>query len=155
MAQLFAHYEWPVYWGEGFGAPLMAFSPAARARAETERRQDGEPAGDPHLRSLDAVDGYHIEATDGEIGHVEDMLLDPETWTIRYLVIDTRNWLPGRKVLIPPPWIERFDWDGASVHVDLTRDEIERSPEIDPEGPIARAQEIRLFDHYGRPYYWF
>ena len=69
---------------------------------------------DPHLRSSAAVTGYHIQATDGDIGHVEDFLLDDRSWTIRFMVVDTTNWWAGEKVLIAPAWIERVDWD----HVD-------------------------------------
>ena len=69
-----------------------------------------DPAGDPRLRSANEVINYRIGATDGEIGHVEDFIVDDETWAIRYMVIDTRNWLPGRKVLVAPQWIESATW---------------------------------------------
>jgi hypothetical protein len=58
------------------------------------------------------MDRHHIHATDGEIGHIEDFLIDDETWAIRYLVIDTRNWWPGKRILISPRWIERVGWGG-------------------------------------------
>jgi hypothetical protein len=66
---------------------------------------------DPHLRSTDEVTGYHLVALDGEIGHVDDFIIDDETWAIRYLVVATRNWWPGKKVLISPKWIESVSWE--------------------------------------------
>ena len=73
---------------------------------ENVRRQRGIP----FCAALHDVDGYHIQATDGEIGHVEDFFVDDETWAICYLIIDTRNWWPGKKILISPKWIERVSW---------------------------------------------
>ena len=66
--------------------------------------------GIPFCAALLAVDGHHIQATDGEIGHVEDFIIDDETWAIRYLIVDTQNWWPGKKVLVSPQWIERVSW---------------------------------------------
>jgi len=111
-------------------------------------------SGDSHLRSSAAVIGYHIAATDGDIGHVEDFLVDDATWAIRYVVVDTRNWRPGKRVLVSPEWIERVDWSDAKVHVGVTREQIKQSPEYDPLNPVARDYEARLHDHYGRPRYW-
>jgi hypothetical protein len=98
--------------------------------------------------------GYHIQARDGEIGHVEDLIVDDALWFIRYLVIDTRNWLPGRKVLVAPAWAERVDWAERKVYVDLTRGTIKNSPQFDPSMPVNREYEVRLYDYYGRPSYW-
>ena len=89
----------------------------ARWRAESGLHKDD----DSHLRSIKAVTGYHIQATDGEIGHVENMLLDDHTWAIRYLVVDTSNWWGGHHVLVAPQWIQRVSWAEATVSVDVTR----------------------------------
>ena len=62
---------------------------------------------DTHLRSTHEVSGYHVKATGGEIGHVEDFLFDDETWEIRYVIVDTRNWWPAKKVLLRPQWIKK------------------------------------------------
>ena len=147
-------YGYPFYW---VGTDLWgtAATPSAlRDAARTRLMEDPEPEGDPHLRSVDEIDGYHIAARDGEVGHVEDLILDDESWVVRYLVVDTRNWLPGRKVLIPPPWVEDFDWLEEKARVDLTQDQIENSPEFDPDTPVNRDYESRLYDYYGRPVYW-
>jgi PRC-barrel domain len=109
---------------------------------------------DPHLRSTHAVTGYHIRATDGDIGHVEDFLVDDESWAIRYLVVKTGGWRSGKKVLLAPAWIERVDWHHSEVHVKVTRAQIDKSPEYDPAHPIDREYESRLEGHYGQPGDW-
>ncbi len=78
-------------------------------------------SNDCHLRSSNAVIGHHIEATDGEIGHLEDLLIDDHTWAIRYLVVNTSNWWSGRRVLVAPHWVRDVSWSEAKVSVDLTR----------------------------------
>ena len=82
--------------------------------------------------------GYYVAATDGDLGHVADLLIDDASWTIRHLVVDTRNWLPGRKVLIGPDRLRSVDWIERTIALDLSRREIEASPAYDP-GPIAHA----------------
>jgi len=98
----------------------------------------GEESWDPHLRSTAAVSGYDIKALDVEIGHVEDFDIDDETWAIRYLVIDTQNWLPGKKVLISPQSIERVSWDLSTIFVNLSRDAIKQAPEYSAEDLVKR-----------------
>lgn len=107
-----------------------------------------------HLRSADEVMGYHISAEDGEIGHVEDFVVETASWTIRWMIVDTRNWLPGRKVVISPTWIEEVSWPERRVSVDLTREAIKSSPEFDDRAPINRDYEGFVYDYYGRPRYW-
>jgi hypothetical protein len=118
-----------------------------------ESNQGGK-AWDPHLRSTDNVSGYHIQAAEGAIGHVEDFIIDDETWAIRYLIIDTRNWWPGKKVLVSPKWIERVNWIAAKVFVNLSRETIKQSPEYTEESLITRDYETRLHRHYDRREYW-
>jgi hypothetical protein len=139
---LHGYYGWPPYWHGG------AYIAAAQLQAKQESN------GDPHLRSTREVIGYHIHATDGEIGHVDDFVVDDEAWTIRYMVVDTRNWLPGKKVLVAPQWAASVDWVGRQVSVDLDRDTIKGGPEFDPSLPVNREYEVRLYDYYGRPQYW-
>ena len=71
-----------------------------------------------------AVTGYHIEATDGEIGHVDGFVVDDEAWAIRYIEVATRNWWPGKKVLVSPAWIERVSWPDSKVYAGLSREAI-------------------------------
>jgi uncharacterized protein YrrD len=151
-SELHGYYGWPIYWGNGpvFGAfqasPVMIMEPASEEQAPPE-----EPDADAHLRSTAQTAGYHIEATDGEIGHVEDFVVDDETWAIRYMLVDTRNWLPGKHVLVSPRWCKRVSWEESKVFVDLTRDAIKSSPEFDPRKPVTLDYEGELHDYYGRP----
>jgi sporulation protein YlmC with PRC-barrel domain len=113
-----------------------------------------EKAWDPHLRSTHDVSGHHVQAVDGEIGHVEDFVIDDETWAIRYLIIDTHNWWPGKKVLISPQWIERVSWDELKVFVNLTRKNVKQSPEYTEGSLLTRDYETGLHRHYNRQKYW-
>lgn len=106
------------------------------------------------LRSANEIIGYHIQATDDDIGHVEDLFVNEESWVIHYLVIDTRNWLPGKKVLVASEWVDSINWSDQKVHVDLLKEEIKNSPEYNPQEPPNRAYESVLYEHYNRPIYW-
>lgn len=109
---------------------------------------------DPHLRSTHNVSGYDIQAMDGKIGHVEDFIIDDETWEIRYLIIDTQNWLPGGKILISPKWIERISWNESKVFVELLSEVIKQSPEYKEGSLITRDYEIKLHQYYNQQGYW-
>jgi hypothetical protein len=149
------YYGYPYYWeGPLLWGPTIypRFSDADRKRGE-DARAKREEAYDLHLRSANEVTSYHIEATDGDIGHVADFIIDGETWEIRYMVVDTQNWWPGKKVLVAPPWIDRVGWDDSKVYVDLSREAIKNGPEYHPEG-LDRKYEEALYDHYKRPKYW-
>lgn len=98
--------------------------------------------------------GYHIHAADGRVGHIEDFLVDDELWMIRYILVNTRDWLPGKSVLIAPNWIQTIEWAERKVTVDLTQEAIKTSPEFDPDSPIDRMYENKLYSHYGRTKYW-
>ena len=87
----------------------------------------------------------------GEIGHVEDFLIDDDAWTIDLLGIDTRNWLPGRKVLISPAWLRAIDWPNRRVEVGLSRDQIRSSPEYDPAMTVDEGYLQQLYAHYDMP----
>jgi hypothetical protein len=113
-----------------------------------------EKAWDPYLRSTHDVTGNHIQAEDGEIGHVEDFIIDTETWAIRYMIIDTQNWWSGQKALMSPKWIERVSWIEAKVFVNLPRETIRQAPEYTEESLLTREYETRLHAHYNRPGYW-
>jgi len=147
------YYGWPSYWGGpatwgAFPTPVRGQGPWAVPVV------DEEDTSDSHLRSTHEVAGYRIHATDGEIGHVEDFIIDDETWAIRYLVVDTRNWWPGKKVLVSPQWIERVSWSESKVFVNLSRDAIKQSPEYTEESLITRDYETALHRHYQIDGYW-
>jgi hypothetical protein len=109
---------------------------------------------DSHLRSTEAVTGYNIEAADGEIGHVDGFVVDDDAWAIRYMEVATRNWWPGKKVLVSPAWIERVSWTESKVYVGLSRETIKTGPEYIESRPVTREFENLLYSHYGRPPYW-
>jgi len=109
---------------------------------------------DPHLRSTHEVIGYHLLAIDGEIGHVDDFIIDDETWAIRYLVVATKNWWPGKKVLISPKWIESVSWDAREVVIEMTCETIKDAPEYTDKSLLTRDYEIGLHGYYNREGYW-
>lgn len=156
--ELTGYYGWPVYWSAYLteGAPNLGDPLALRTAKQIEESSGAESAekGDSTLRSTKEVTGYHIEASNGEIGHVEDFIVDEDDWTIRYVVVDTRNWLPGKKVLIAPWMIHSVSWDEAKVHLQMTRDQVQAAPEFDPSAPVNREFEAQFYDYYGRPVYW-
>ena len=154
------HYDYPYYWtgparwGLGWDpltgvAPTMPPNPVEEEILARERE-----SADSNLHSASDVIGCHVQAADDDVGHVEDFLVDERTWAIRYLVVDTRNWLPGRKVVLAPSWIRSVSWEESKVHVDLSRSEVEGAPEYDPGRPMERTLEARLYEHYRRPAYW-
>jgi hypothetical protein len=98
--------------------------------------------------------GYHIQADDDRVGHVEDFIGETDEWKIRYMIVDTKNWLPGKKVLVAPLWIETVNWADRLVRVNLKSESIKNSPEFDYSAPVNREYENRLYDYYGRPGYW-
>jgi len=98
--------------------------------------------------------GFALQARDGEIGHVEDLILDDATWTIRYMVVDTQNWWPGKLVLISPLWIDKIDWADRKVTVLMTRESVRNAPEYTAEALPTRDYEARLHEHYNRMGYW-
>jgi hypothetical protein len=148
------HYGWRHYWGETDGGEARTAPQTLHIDKKIEVPSDKDKAGDPHLRAVKEVTGYDIQATDGEIGHVEDFIVDDETWTIRYMLVGTRNWLPGRKVLVAPAWIKSVYWVESKVNVDLTREQIKNSPEYDPTVPVDREYETHLVEFYGLSKYW-
>jgi PRC-barrel domain len=152
----YGYYGFPYYWG--YLAPWgMSTSPALLAagrRSEGPSAHSAEATGDVHLRSVREVRGYHIQGTDEAIGHVDDFIVDDETWETRYLVVDTSNWWIGKKVLVAPHWANRVSWEARKVYLDLSRQAIKDSPEWNPTAGVNREYETRLYDYYGRPAYW-
>lgn len=152
--QLAIYYDWAPYWISPLGVPMTGMILPIGTVPRTGTEVAKPTTGDPHLRSIKEVTGYHIHATDGEVGHVTDFLVQTDGWVLRYMIVDTRNWIPGRKVLVSPAWVTSVDWPDREVRVDLTREQIRHSTHFDPSTPINREYEIRLYDYYGRPKYW-
>ena len=106
------------------------------------------------LHNLKQILGHKLAASDGTIGHVKDFYFDDKTWAIRYLLVDTSNWLTGRKVLISPYSFGPLDYDGKVLSVKLTKKQIENSPAIDTDRPVSRQYEQNYYKYYGMPNYW-
>jgi hypothetical protein len=153
-AAYLGYYGYPSYWAAPNYPAALAVRKEALAEAEELQARAGQEAADSHLRSTSEVTGYHIEASDGEIGHVRDFIVDDETWAIRYLEVDTQNWWPGKKVLVSPQWISRVSWPDSKVYIDLSRESLQNGPEWDETVPVTREYEHRLYDYYARSPYW-
>jgi PRC-barrel domain len=157
-AEFLGYYGYPYYWGGPYlwGAQFYPAGLALPMTASMEAKENRiwSESTDFHLRSSGAVTGYHIEAADGEIGHVDGFLIDDEAWAIRYIEVATRNWWPGKRVLISPEWIERVSWAESKVYVRISREAIRNAPEYSEAVPISREYENQLYTHYGRPPYW-
>jgi len=156
---VYDYYGWRPYWGTGLymggygvlgGAMGMGMQPYLGSRRREEQIVDARRShDDPHLRSVNAVIGYHIHARDGEIGHVEDFLLEDADWSIHYLVVDTKNWWPAKKVLISPRSAGDIDWTDRLVNLDVDRQKIKDSPTYDPAITVDRAYEKHFHAYYG------
>lgn len=156
------YYGYPYYWG---GASLWGSSyfPGAIDGGPEAQSYDGyqgylngpsDDDGDPHLRSCNAVKGYHITASDGEIGHVQGFLVDDRTWSLRYLIVNTSNWWLGHQVVISPEWISQVNWAAADVVVTLDRQAIKSAPSYTEGTSFDRDAELGIYRHYGRKGYW-
>ena len=166
------YYGHPLYWGGAglwgaetypnlmmtgyagaIGTPLLE-QPGAEVLAAAGVEAEKHQRDDPHLRSCQAILDYHIEATDGDIGHVQGILVDEQTWAIRYLIVNTSNWWLGHKVLIAPQWIHAVRWPDMTVSLNLTRQMVQDAPPYDESVSLEREQEIGIHAHYGHAGYW-
>ena len=158
------YYGFPYYWGGPYLWGPVAYPgaivppPEAVEQNSQERElravEEKHRLEDQHLRSTREVTGYTIEASDGDIGHVEDFLIEDGNWTIRYAVVDTRNWWPGKHVLVPPRWIIGVDWSASKARIDVPREQIKQAPEYANDMSITRDYEESVYRHYQRPGYW-
>jgi hypothetical protein len=150
-AYVYNYYGWDPYWGNSnfnmnaiatpFVTPFMPISRPAGAEAPANE-------GDRHLRSVAAITGYHIHAVDGEIGHVEDFLVDDIGWKIRYLLVDTKNWWPGERVLISPRAVRRIEWADRLIDVDVDREKVKAGTRYDPSIVLDRSYAEKVLTRY-------
>lgn len=166
----YGYYGYPFYWGgsgmwgssnlpalvraASAGDDSAGLTPRQQSFVEAQAAFHRQRGDDPHLRSCRAMSGYHLHASDGDVGHVEGFIVDDESWAIRYLVVNTSDWWLGHQVLIAPPWIADISWIDATVRVELTRRAVKDAPRYDGKPPPDRVQERLLHDHYGRAGYW-
>lgn len=136
--KVLGYYGYPYYWGAtnvwgSYDNPAALLTAPAAARVPIESTSSGTGI-DPEardLRSTNKSTGYHLHATDGEIGHVDDFLIGQESWRIRYLLVDTSNWIGGRSVLVSCDTLQGVDRDRSMLHVSVTRDAIRNGPSFD------------------------
>jgi hypothetical protein len=158
-ANYLTHFGYPFYWAHTglWGAYPTPMLPAAVRREEYAAVLAGDqrPAsGDSHLRSIEEVTGYLLRATDGELGHVNDFLIDDLSWAVRYLVINTSNWWFGRQVLADLSWITAIDWASKTVDVNVTRQSIRTAPAYDRAEHVDRQWEAAYHQHVRGPGEW-
>ena len=154
---VYDYYGWSPYWGTGFYMGGYAYMPDGMAaspylggtRHEDELAEAQRQNDDVHLRSIEAVTGYHIHASDGEVGHVEDFLVEDANWSIHYLIVDTKNWWPGKKVLISPRSVREIDWTDQLVNLDVHRQRVKDSPAYDASTTVDAAYEHQFHNYYG------
>jgi hypothetical protein len=169
--QYLRHYGYPYYWGGaglwggyaypsamladvGYGGCFVDYLHGQGTRRPAGASAQSIPPGDPHMRSCQALLTYHIEATDGDIGHVGGLLFDEETWAVRYLVVNTSNWWLGHEVLVAPQWIREVRWLDSTIAVDLTRQSVKDAPRYHSALALSRDEEADLYRHHARPGYW-
>ncbi len=149
--EFYDYYGWPAYWYGSYSWGVNPYMLSDQKLPDETIRH--EKAWDPNLRSMNEVTGYHIQATDGTIGHVAGFIIDENTWTIRYMIVDTGNWWVEHQVLISPQWIDRISWDESKVFLAMSRDTIKQAPEYMEES-LTRDYETDLHKHYDRQGYW-
>jgi uncharacterized protein YrrD len=157
--ELYAHYRWTDYWGGGIWSAGMGTSksttpmssrPMKEALKNSKNTPNTKANNDPHLRSAKSVKSYNIHALDDTIGDVEDFIIDDSNWAIHYMVVNTGNWFPGKKVIISPDWIKEINWETSEVTVNASVEQVKNSPEYDVSKQLSPEYESSLNDYYGR-----
>ena len=132
-AEYSEHFNLPIYWGGGDvwgGAITPKMLAKSSVNEEESLKYMDDKSDEAHLRSTEEVIGYHVKSTDGSIGHIEDFHVDPDNWQIRLVIVDTKKWLPGKKVMIAPKRINDIHWADSTVFVHMTKEAIQDSPEL-------------------------
>jgi hypothetical protein len=140
--EYYRYYGWPYYWqGDGLwgmsGFPILEQPTNPLPNKTAAAKGPQPPRADAHLRSTRSVNGYHLQASDGIVGHVCDFMMDTQSWAIRQLVIKTGHRFSGKEVAIPTGKIDRISYEDSTVFVSLTKEAVEQSPECDL-APVTR-----------------
>jgi sporulation protein YlmC with PRC-barrel domain len=127
------YYSWGNYWEDGYHlGGIWCVTPVLDKEGLIERNKPDEHShDDQHLRSCNQVSGYHIHASDGEIGHIKDFIVDDKTLQIKFIVVDTHNWFGGKEVLLDVKKITEVEWNNSKVFVDITINSVKNSLEFD------------------------
>lgn len=164
------HFGWGSYWliagaqqnlGSGFGHGGMPWGGAAfpgllldHNNEQGSAQESVDNPEESQFRATSEVRHYNINALDGHIGYIKNFLIDDQTWEIRYIVVDTKIWLPGKKILISPDWINDINWHAHDVSVQLEKATIKQGPKYHSDQPLTRDMEEELYHAYGKPPYW-
>ncbi len=154
-ASVYNHYGWAPYWegamplSNSIAMPLVVPLNMASNPSGLLDSDDRLASGDPHLRSVAAVTGYHIHAIDGEVGHAEDFLVDDALWKIRFMIVDTKNWWPGERVLIAPRSVIDINWSERLIYLDSKRQAIRDSPAFDPSSTADGTDDALFLTYFG------
>jgi len=131
--EYFRYYGWPSYWdGAGlWGAGGFPMTPAPYVLPNMEASLGSQPQNgeDPHLLSTQSMSGYHIQTTEGSIGHVTDFMMDDQSWEIRHLVVETGHWFSGKEIVISLRHIDHISYEESKVFVNETKAAIQEAPE--------------------------
>ena len=131
--EYYQYYGWPFYWqGDGLwgmsGFPILELPAKSLPNEKPVAIEPRHKRADAHLRSTQAVKGYHLEASDGIVGHVCDFMMDDKSWAIGQLVVKTGHRFTGKEVLIPVSKVARISYEDSKVFVTLTKEAVEQSP---------------------------
>lgn len=152
---------WPSYLAAGDTSPLPSAFPiggfgplTVPTREQVETMVAERAQGDPHLRSAGEIEGYAIHANDGDIGKVRDVIVDRDSWRIRYLAVDTGTWLHGHEVVLSVDWVRELRWETREIVVNVSTERIENAPKLADLKDLKRSYEEQLYRSYGYPGYW-
>ena len=154
------YYGYPYYWGgsglwgEHDHPGVLTSSSAGGYRGYLPAPSTNAAHADPHLRSCNAMTGHHLHATDGEIGRIQGFLVDDQSWSIRFIIVNSTNWWLGHHVLVSPEWIRNINWSRSDVTVNLDRQAIKDAPAYDSDTDVGRDAEVTIYNHYSRNGYW-
>lgn len=144
------YFGWMPYWDiEALGAV-----PSPIARKEETIHIEQKSNQNAHLRRTNEVFGYAMQTENGVIGVLTDFILDDRLWLIRYAVVEIKNLLSIKRVLLSRDWIQKISWEEKKISLGLDREFVKNSPEFDSDKDISREFETLLYDYYGRSKYW-
>jgi hypothetical protein len=159
--ELHNYYTWSYYWGyplyyNSLGAelyPNIQYVNTIQNREADQLRKEHTKT-ENHLRSTHEISGYNIDTKGGEFGYLDDFLIDIKQWVVRYLVLNTGDILPGRKVLVAAHFVKQISWENRSISFDFNIDTLRNGPTYDPSVPLTRDFERRVYEYYEKNPYW-
>ena len=149
--ELAQYYQWPMYWNDYTEPFLPYYVSFLHTREVSEETNEPDSQNENHLRSLKEILNYHVNAINGDIGQISDVIVDDIHWKIQFFAVNIKDYHPGKKVLISPSWINKIDWNSSSIFLDHSITEIIESFEYTPSEPVNLKLEKTFYDYYGRP----